>query len=326
MKRPLFQSPLAASLNALVRLRQSLGYDDRTLRSHLAQFDHYLTACGWRSRILTRILVNGWVASGSPITPRSRAKRLHAMRVLGRFIGQTRPESYIPGPAWGPRQASGFRPHIYSDAEIHGLIEGAARLTPPRSLRPQTYRTLLSLLYCTGMRISEALKLTLTDVDLEDGILYVRESKFHKSRAVPLHSTAVEGLRSYRRARDVRGHRMDGEAPFFVNEWRRPLSYPVVCATFLQIARRAGIRPPAGQRGPRIHDLRHTFATRRLLAWYRDGNDVQARLPLLTTYLGHVSIRSTQVYLEVSAELLQEAATRFLAPRLCTGPTPGGPR
>jgi len=326
MTMPTFQSALTTSLDSLLRLRQSLGYGDRTLASHLAQFDRYLTKCRWRRRVLTRKVVQEWVASSGPITPASRAKRLHSMRVLGRFIAQTRPESYIPGPAWGPRQASGFRPHIYSDSELHALIVEAAKLTPPRSLRPQTYATLLSLLYCTGVRISEALKLMLTDVDLEDGVLYVRESKFHKSRAVPLHPTAVEGLRAYRRARDARGHRLDSEAPFFVNEWRRPLNYQVVCATFLQIARRAGVRPPAGQRGPRIHDLRHTFATRRLLAWYRDGKDVQARLPLLATYLGHVSIRSTQVYLEVSSELLQEAATRFTAPRVLTESTRGGRR
>ena len=98
----------------------------------------------------------------------------------------------------------------------------------------------------------------------------------------------------------------------------------LACATFLQLARRVGVRPPAGQRGPRIHDLRHTFATRRLLAWYRDGQDVQARLPLLATYMGHVSIVSTQLYLEVSAELLQEAATRFKAPQPLDAHTYGG--
>jgi integrase len=134
----------------------------------------------------------------------------------------------------------------------------------------------------------------------------------------------IEGLKEYRRARDAKGHRLDGEASFFVNQWRHPLKYPVACATFLEFARRAGVRPPAGQRGPRIHDLRHTFATRRLLDWYRDGRDVQSRLPLLATYMGHVSIVSTQVYLEVSAELLQEAATRFKAPQTPNAYTDGG--
>jgi integrase/recombinase XerD len=102
----------------------------------------------------------------------------------------------------------------------------------------------------------------------------------------------------------------------FVNEWHRPCSYGTVAATFLEIARRAGIRGAPPQRGPRLHDLRHTFAVHRLLAWYRDGGDVQARLPLLSTYLGHVSLISTQIYLNVTAELLHEAASRFRAPAL----------
>jgi integrase len=238
------------------------------------------------------------------------------MRLLGRFIAQTQPDTYIPGRVWGPRQATGFRPHIYSQAEIRTLLSEAARLTPAGSLRPKTYVTLISLLYSTGLRISEALALKLSDVDPDAGVLYVRESKFHKSRVVPLHPTTSQGLRDYRLARDTLCQCVDPVAPFLVNELRRPLNYPLVCATFLKIARRAGVRPPPGQKGPRIHDLRHTFATERLLAWYRDGQDVQARLPLLATYLGHVSIVSTQIYLETTAELLSEAANRFKAPCL----------
>lgn len=326
MKIPAFQSSLASSLKGLVSLRQSLGYGDHTLVSHLAHFDRFLLTRGWRGKRLTRELVEDWASSCGPIKPITRAKRLHAMRILGRFIAQTRPDTYIPGPTWGSRQATGFRPHIYTASEIRVLLNEASKLTPVGSLRPETYITLLSLLYCSGLRISEALRLKLSDVDLEDGILFVRESKFHKSRAVPLHATAVRGLREYRRARDARGHRVDVEAPFFVNEWKRPLNYPVACATFLHIARRAGIRPPPGQRGPRIHDLRHSFATRRLLAWYRDRRDVQARLPFLATYMGHVSIVSTHIYLEITAELLKEAARRFKAPHLPNLPTTGGPR
>jgi integrase len=323
MKTPTFHSSLAASLEGLLRLRQSLGYEDRTFISHLAHFDRFLLERGWRGKRLIRKLVEEWASSCGPIKPITRARRLHTMRVLGRFIAQTHPDTYIPGPAWGPRQATGFRPHIYSAIEIQRVLEEASTLMPVGSLRPNTYMTLFSLLYCSGLRISEALGLKLADVDLEAGVLIVRESKFHKSRAVPLHPTAVQALMEYRRARDAKGHRVDGEAPFFVNEWRRPLSYPVACATFLQIARRAGVRPPAGQKGPRIHDLRHSFASARLLAWYRDGQDVQVRLPLLATYMGHVSMVSTQVYLETTAELLKEAARRFKAPQLGEATTGG---
>jgi len=317
-KMPEFSSRLAPFLRGLIDLRQSLGYADKSVISHLALFDQFLVARGNRERRLTRECVEAWAASDGPLKPRSRARRLHTMRLLGRFIAQTCPKSYIPGPAWGPRQSSSFRPHIYTDVELKALLEEAMKLGPSGSLRPQTYFTLLALLYCTGLRISEALELRLSDVDFQEGVLFVRESKFHKSRAVPLHPSTVQGLRDYRRSRDARGHSVDQAASFFVNEWKRPLNYPVVCCTFLAIARRTGIRKPPGHCGPRIHDIRHTFAVRRLLAWYRDGGDVQARLPLLATYLGHVSIVSTQVYLDVTAELLQEAARRFKPPQLKT--------
>jgi integrase len=248
------------------------------------------------------------------------------MRLLGRFLAQTYPDTYVPGPAWGPRQQSGFRPHIYTPTEITTLLDEAARLKPRGSLRPQTFVTLLGLLYCSGLRISEALALRLTDFDAAEATLWVRESKFHKSRAVPLLAGVVQALKRYRRERARHGHQQDPEAPFFVNEHRRGCAYPHVCATFLQIARRCGLRGPAGTRGPRIHDFRHTAAVHRLLAWYRAGGDVQARLPLLTEFLGHVSVVSTQVYLEITAELLGEAARRFqppvILPRGCDGGTP----
>lgn len=315
MKIPEFHSALARSIHGVVELRQALGYGDKGVISHLAHFDRFLVARGCRQKWLTRESVEAWASSDGPIKAYSRARRLQSMRILGRFIAQTCPKTYVPGPAWGPRQASSFRPHIYTAEELDALLCEAAKLTPIGSLRPETYFTLLSLLYCTGLRISEALALTLSDVDLGEGIVIVRESKFHKSRALPLHPTSVHGLAAYRNARDARSP-VDSAAPFFVNERRGALSYPLACCTFLGIARRTGIRKPPGCCGPRIHDLRHTFAVHRLLAWYRDGENVQARLPLLTTYLGHVSMVSTQVYLEITAELLQEAARRFTSPKL----------
>jgi site-specific recombinase XerD len=288
-----------------------MGHQDRGIVYHLAQFDRFLWARKLHPRGLSRAHVEKWASSDGPLKPASRAKRLHSMRILGRFIAQTHPRSYVPGRVWGPRQTSGFRPHIYTKDELALLIGEAAKLSPPGSLRPKTYVTLFSLLYSTGLRISEALALTFGDVDLQAHALLIRESKFHKSRMVPLHPTAADGLRSYMRHRIACGRSGDSSAPLFINQCHRPVTYALACATFLAVARRVGIRKPPGVAGPRIHDLRHSFAVARLLAWYRDGGDVQARLPLLTTYLGHVSIVSTQVYLEITAELLHEAARRF---------------
>ena len=312
--RPTFHSVLGPAIQQLLAVRQALGYGDKVFRTLLASFDRHLVARGWTDPWLTRDVVHTWLTSEPALTPLARAHRAAALRVLGRFVADQYPQTYVPGPT--PRPPSTFRPHIYSATELQALLGAAARLTPAGSLRPRTFVTLLGLLYCTGLRVSEALALRLADVDLDDGLLIIREAKFHKSRAVPFPPDVRHALAAYVEARRHYHHHTDPDAPFFVNEWRRPCSYSVVVATFLGLARRAGIRGAPGQRGPRLHDLRHSFAVHRLLAWYRDGGDVQARLPLLATYLGHVCLVSTQVYLHVTAELLHEAARRFRAPVL----------
>ena len=326
MKMLSFQSPLGSAMRGFIELRQSLGYQVRTLVTYLAHFDRYVVTTGYCDAWLSRDLVEGWVASTALLKPSSRAHRLYVMRALARYLAQTYPQTYIPGTMAGPPRSSTFRPHIYTAAEIQFLLNEAARLTPVGSLRSLTFVTLLSLLYCTGLRISEALALRLADINLDDGVLLIRDSKFRKTRAVPLAPDATRALAAYADSRRRFRHRTDPDAPFFVNEWHRGCAYPVVISTFLGIARRAGIRGKPGTPGPRIHDLRHTFAVHRLLGWYRDGGDVQARLPLLTTYLGHVCLVSTQVYLHITAELLQVAAQRFHAPNLFGPAAAGGQR
>lgn len=326
MKVPIFRSELGPGMQSFIETRKSLGYEVRTLIAYLSHFDRYAVATGYGDPWLSRSLVDGWVASTPLLKPSSRAHRLYVVRALGRHLVQTHSQSYLPPPIPGPKSNSAFRPHIYTVAEIKLLLDEAARLTPTGSLRPLTFVTLLSLLYCTGLCISEALALRISDVDLEDGVLLIRDSKFRKTRIAPLATDAVHALSRYVEARRNCRHRLDPDAPFFVNEWRQGCAYPATVATFLGIARRLGIRGQAGTAGPRIHDLRHTFAVHRLLSWYRDGGDVQARLPLLTTYMGHVCLVSTQAYLHIAAELLQEGAKRFHAPQLCNLATEGGQR
>ena len=326
MKIPTFTSALAPTIRILVETRQALGYHDRAVVARLVHFDRYLTAHGWTQPYLTRPIVEDWVASDPTLQPHSRAARWHVMRLLGRFLAETHPQTYVPGPAWTEVPTPIFRPHIYRLAEIHQLLAEARRLTPVGSLRPHTYVTLLGLLYGTGLRISEALALRRNEVDLEAGILSIHESKFHKSRAVPLAPSVGQAVRHYQAECAARAYPADPDTPLFLNERHRGCTYDVVHATFLTIARGAGVRGPAGTPGPRLHDVRHTFAVHRLLAWYRDGGNVQARLPLLTDYLGHVSLVSTQVYLEITAELLHEAAQRFQPPHMDqTHPTGGTP-
>jgi len=180
----------------LLTLRHSLGYHDKTLGTLFASFDRYFFARARTDPWLTRGIVEAWVASKPHLKPAARAHRYSALRVLGRFVAQEHPQTYVPSPT--PGLTSTFRPHIYTPAEIHALLDEAARLTPVGSLRPRTYVTLIGLLYCTGLRVSEALALRLADVDLDEDLLIIRHAKFHKSRAVPLQAggRSVEVLAS----------------------------------------------------------------------------------------------------------------------------------
>jgi integrase len=168
---------------------------------------------------------------------------------------------------------------------------------------------ILSLLACTGLRISEVLQLQLMDVDLDAGLLTIRETKFHKSRLVPLHASASAALRGYVAHRDRVQPRWP-TATLFISEVGRRLAYTTVRTTFREIADRIVARVP-GRRPPRLHDLRHTFASRRLLGWIREGVDVHERIAALSTYLGHAKVSDTYWYLTGVPELMALTASRF---------------
>jgi integrase len=182
---------------------------------------------------------------------------------------------------------------------------------------------IILLLATSGLRISEALHLTLEDVDLDDGLLSIRQSKFRKSRLVPLSSGTVDALRRYHEIRVVLAP-TGPSAAFFVSGRGKAYGTSCVQGMFRAIAVQTGLREPKG-RGPRLHDLRATFAVTRLLEWYRDGDNVMARLPLLSTYLGHACVSDTEVYLKITTALLEEASTRFHAFAKGTLPSRGGP-
>lgn len=189
----------------------------------------------------------------------------------------------------------------------------ARKLGPPGSLRPLVVSNLIGLLYTTGLRIGEALKLTLADVDLKRRVIEVREGKFKKSRYVPLSPSTTRRLATYLRARSKAGFSTVPTAPVFLTIIGTRHGHPGFVTFFLEILRSLGLRGPKGQPGPRIHDLRHTFAVHRLLAWYRKGSNLAPKLPLLSTYLGHSSLTGTEIYLHATAQLLQSAGKRFHA-------------
>jgi integrase len=201
--------------------------------------------------------------------------------------------------------------HIYTDSEIKALLKAARELPPSDSLRSKTYSTLFGLLYTTGLRCGEAFALNLGDVDLDQNLLYVRKGKFGKSRWVPISPSISLALQRYIEERSAVAPAAP-EHPLFLTQTGRRVYHTNADHAFRQILKRCGLRGGKGCPGPRLHDVRHSFACRRLLRWYREGKDVNALLPALATYLGHVKATSTQVYLRATAELLEEASERFL--------------
>ncbi|WP_454830092.1 tyrosine-type recombinase/integrase [Paraburkholderia xenovorans] len=201
-------------------------------------------------------------------------------------------------------------PHIYSEEEIEALLVTARQLPPADGLRPVTCETVLGLLAATGLRISEALALRHPDVDLERGLLTIRQSKFRRSRLVPLHPTTTEALRAYARSRDKRLPSSRTDA-FFVSDHGRPMNYRQIEYAFACLRVQLGWKARGGHPSPRIHDLRHSFICRRLIGWYQEGIDVGNAMLLLSTYVGHTQVTDTFWYVTAIPELMAIAGNRF---------------
>jgi integrase/recombinase XerD len=213
----------------------------------------------------------------------------------------------------GPRAAHAFQPYIYSHEELQRLLQATVTLTSARfPLQPLTYRTLLLILYGAGLRASEGLRLRCCDVDLCERLLSIWDTKFFKSRVVPIGEDLGRALGTYRQARESLPKPAGSRSAFFAARSGDAISRQQLEKVFRRLRQHAGIGRPATDRWqPRLHDLRHTMAVHRVIAWYRESVDVEARLPLLAAYLGHVNVSGTQIYLTMTPELLAEASLRF---------------
>lgn len=207
------------------------------------------------------------------------------------------------------------RPYIYRPDEVRLLLDIARTYPSPRApRRPLTLYTMLAVVYCAGLRVSEIAHLNLGDVDLTAGTIAIRETKFFKSRILPLAGTVITALREYLEARRRAGAPQEPESGLFWHDQNGTrYATKTVMWLFIDILRRAGLKPSRGKTGPRIHDLRHSFVVNRMLEWYRAGINPQDKLPFLATYLGHRDIHSTLVYITVTQDLLQQANERFRA-------------
>lgn len=293
---------LRQALKDYLALRRSLGSKLRGADTMLSGFLEALEAAG--SPIITSSLAIDWATR--PEAPRSSHKRLNLVRGFARYVHTLDPRTEVP-PPYGPRRPARLPPYIYSEEDIRALMDAALELKD--RFRALTYRTVIGLLAITGARVGEILALDRTDVDWEEELLTIRAGKFGKSREVALHPTTIAALREYA---EVRRRRFPDSSTvaLFVSLNNTRLIYQNVRDTFQSLVDRVGLGSRKPHR-PRIHGLRHTFAIRTLVDWYRAGYDVERKLPLLSTYLGHVSPSSTYWYLSAAPELLGVAAKRL---------------
>ena len=309
MRTIALHSWLADRISRFIELRRLSGTDYSSQARLLSYFDCFLVAHYSSGSVVTRQMVDHYLQSLAHLRPRVQSNRFCVVRQLCEYIARTDPWCYVPEPIRIVTSQKTFCPYIFSEKEIWSLLSAASALLPSESLRPHTYRTLFGLLYTTGIRIGEAFALTTEDFQPERDLLYIAEGKFRKARWVPLHPSTSLMLDQYITRRLRNGPRTP-DSPLFINLRAGRLRHCTVHQAFRQLLGACGIAHHKSS-GPRIHDLRHSFAVHKLLAWYRDGLDVNARLPVLATYMGHVDITSTQVYLRPTAELLGHVSDRF---------------
>lgn len=293
-------------LESYLALRRALGFTMRPEERLLRDFVTYLDKRNDVTSV-AQVAVEWSMATAGT----NHARRLSVVRGFLTMARATDPGIDLPGRGLF-RTGRRPTPHLFTPDEILALMTAARALGPRDALRPHTVATVIGLLASCGLRASEAIRLDVKDVTLEDVSLRlrIRQTKFHKSRLVPLHPTTAEALRTYAHRRQTLGY--DGLCDaFFVSERGTRLTYHSLARTFVTLARQLRLRGPAGTRGASLHHLRHSFAVDRLAAWTREGCDVHLQLPALAVYLGHVRPQDTYWYLTAAPQVLEPAAARF---------------
>lgn len=305
-------------INTYVQWKQDLGYELKTTSGELQRFARFADEIGHRGPI-TITLILSWAQEAKKDSRLYRARRVEMARTFARFEASFEPRTQIPtrnilGPAH-----QRIQPYIYSTQDITNLMNTACTLTPNGGLRPHTYETLIGLLASTGLRVCEALNLKRSEFEVDSGCLIIRETKFHKSRIVPLSRSVHQALVEYLRfcqnyAVSITTDRL------LVSEQGRRLKPSVVNYTFQKIRDQVHFDADLkNDRAPRLYDLRHTFACRVIQRWYTEGVDVNQRLPYLSTYLGHVKPSDTYWYLSAIPDLMAIVQTRFNDHDMCNG-------
>jgi integrase len=303
---------LRHELDRYLTVRRGLGYDLRTTERVLRRFIDFAEA--EQASHITIPLLLRWQDAFGQAGRQTWAARFSMVRLFARWLHGQDAAHEVPSRGLVPSRHRRGRPYLYSTAEIAAIIEAAAELPSVYGMRGLTCSTLFGLIAVTGLRIGEALGLDTADVDLDGGVLRIRRGKFGKERLVPLAGSVTERLRSYAAERDrLLGHTPE---PFFVTCGGERLGDCGARYTFALVCQQIGLRDPQHDgrhgRGPRIHDLRHSFAARTLIDWYRTGKDPAREMIKLTTYLGHARPENTYWYIEAVPELLELASRRVV--------------
>lgn len=310
MKKKRFNGPIGQRIKQHLELRKSLGFIYRSVKYDLDEFDCHLAKHFPKCKTISREMIISYLDCTHHFQPKTRVQKVVNLRQFCRFMFQFDPNTYIPEKGLiGPAEVQ-VKPHIFTEDEIVKLIEQTENLYRKHKLLPHTYATIIALLWVTGMRIGEVVNLKIEDIDTINGIIYVRETKFFKSRLIPISESSTQALIKYRKKRKKFGYSEEPGTPFFFNNRGKPCITATAPRTIKMLMIRAGLKTIQGKI-PRVHDIRHTFATRWLLDFYQSGKDPTACLPVLATYLGHANIANTQVYLHPSIELLNIAGKKL---------------
>lgn len=305
-------STLRESVESYLLMRRAMGFKVEGLAKLLISFAKYCHDRGI-DHVRTDIAVQ-WATSQIkvPVNDALFARRMDAVKIFAKHQRALDPATEIPSEGICNRRYQPREPNVFTPAQVVALQEATDALRP--QFRALTWRNLIGLLAVTGMRPGEACRLSIEDIDLDRGVIQILETKFGKSRLVFLHPTATQMLTHYLRVRTDWTATTTTDCPMvFLNTRGTAITSGRLSTTFNQLAATAGITSGRGHRRPRLHDLRHTFAVTTLLEWYRAGEEVQARLPMLSTWLGHADPASTYWYLHAVPELLEQAADRRTA-------------
>lgn len=301
-------SPLSQAVEDYLALRRGLGFKLREYGVCLHDFVSFLRHRG--AEHITSAMAVEYASSRDHEKPVSWARRLTIIRGFAEYRSAADPTTEVPHLRLLPFRSKRARPYLYSEVEIKRLLKAALTMVSPHPLRQRTYCCLFGLLAVTGMRLGEALRLQPQDVDLAQGLLTIRKTKFDKSRLVPLHPSTCSVLRAYVRLRDeTYARRRRPVTFFFATIHGTRLNNSGVNLVFRDLSREIGLRQRGGGPGPRLHDFRHRFAVETLLRWYRSGEEVTRRMPILSTYLGHGNVTGTYWYLTNTPELMAAAGT-----------------